>query len=196
MKKFMRYLMLQGKRSVRAFPAIFGATVLLVAGLSVLVLLLFHIDRSEDSKQKIQIGIVGDVTDSYLELGIYALQNMDDTRYTVDFYTLTEEEARKRLENGELTAYIRIPEGFVESVMVAENKTITYVTASSAVNFGSILMQELVDVVSNLLVESQNGIYGMQEFANKYGLPEDVFWDATMDMNKRYLEYILYRGNL
>lgn len=196
MKKFMRYLMLQGKRSVRAFPAIFGATVLLVAGLSVLVLLLFHIDSSEDSKQKIQIGIVGDVTDSYLELGIYALQNMDDTRYTVDFYTLTEEEARKKLENGELTAYIRIPEGFVESVMVAENKTITYVTASSAVNFGSILMQELVDVVSNLLVESQNGIYGMQEFANKYGLPEDVFWDATMDMNKRYLEYILYRGNL
>ena len=92
MKKFMRYLMLQGKRSVRAFPAIFGATVLLVAGLSVLVLLLFHIDSSEDSKQKIQIGIVGDVTDSYLELGIYALQNMDDTRYTVDFYTLTEEE--------------------------------------------------------------------------------------------------------
>lgn len=196
MEKFMKYLFLQGKRSVRSFPAIFGATFLLTAGMCVLVMALFHMDSSDDSKQKVQIGVVGDVTDTYLEWGLYALENMDDTRYTVDFYTMTEKEARKKLENGELTAYIRIPEGFVESVMVAENKTITYVTSSGGVNFGSIIMQELVEVVSNLLVESQNGIYGMQEFAKRYGIEDDAFWDVTMDMNKRYVDYILYRGNL
>ena len=51
-------------------------------------------------------------------------------------------------------------------------------------------------MVSNLLVESQNGIYGMQEFAKRYGIEDDAFWDVTMDMNKRYVDYILYRGNL
>ena len=121
MEKFMKYLFLQGKRSVRSFPAIFGATFLLTAGMCVLVMALFHMDSSDDSKQKVQIGVVGDVTDTYLEWGLYALENMDDTRYTVDFYTMTEKEARKKLENGELPAYIRIPEGFAESVMVAEN---------------------------------------------------------------------------
>lgn len=196
MEKFMKYLLLQGKRMIRAFPAIFAATFALMAGLCIVVMLLFHVEKSDDSKQKVQIGVVGDVTGTYLEWGLYALENMDDSRYTVDFYTMTEEDARKKLERGELTAYIRIPEGFVESVMVAENKTVTYVTTSGAVNIGSLLMQELVDVVSNLLVESQNGIYGMQEIAKQYNIENDRFWDATIDMNKRYIDYILQRGNL
>lgn len=196
MEKFMKYLFLQGKRSIRVFPAILGATFLLMAGLCMLVMLLFHMDNSEESKQKIQIGIVGDVTDSYLELGMYALQNLDASRFTVDFHTLTEEEARDKLESGELTAYIRIPEGFVQSIMHGENKQITYVATSGAMGLGPILMQELADTISNLLIESQNGIYAMQEVARRYGVENDVFRKATIDMNKRYFDYILNRGNL
>lgn len=157
--------------------------------------LFLNMDASKDSKRKIQIGIAGDISDSYLGLGIYALQYLDSSRFAIDFHNISEEEARNRMAAGELSAYVCIPDGFIDSLISGENKPITYVTSNGQMGVGSLIINELIDVVSNFITESQNGIYGMQRFMLQHALEAD-FEAATNELNLRYIEFILNRTSV
>lgn len=151
------------------FPSVLLTAILLTGTLGLILYMVLNMNASSEDKQKAKIGLVGDLSDSYLELGMHALQNLDSTRFSVEFFPMSEEEARQQLELGELTAYARIPDDLVESIMSGENSKITYVTSSGSAEIVTLLSQELMEVVSELLVEAQNAIYGMQRLLRQNG---------------------------
>ena len=174
------------------FPSVLLTAILLTGTLGLILYMVLNMNASSEDKQKAKIGLVGDLSDSYLELGMHALQNLDSTRFSVEFFPMSEEEARQQLELGELTAYARIPDDLVESIMSGENSKITYVTSSGSAEIVTLLSQELMEVVSELLVEAQNAIYGMQRLLRQNGR-KDILWEATDEINLRYFDLILAR---
>lgn len=195
MNKFWIYLKLQMKRMAKAFPAIFFMTLLLAGGFGLLAWMQIKVSQEEPGKQKVALGIVGDTQDSYLGFGIYALEHMDSSRYTLDFVYLEEKEAKKQLERGKLGGYIRIPDGFVDSVVSGENLPVTYVSGGGQGGIGSQLIRELSDTISEIITETQTGIYSMHQFYLNQQELETIYKD-TDRLNLQYFDRILSRENM
>ena len=137
MKKFGIYMRLQLKRMGKVFPAVFLVTVLLSVGIGLLVWMQLSAGRQDDNRQKIVLGIVGDTRDSYLGFGIYALEHLDSSRFTISFSELTEEEAAIQLESGKISGYIRIPDGFLDSIVSGRNMPVTFVRGGAQSGIGT-----------------------------------------------------------
>ena len=80
-----RYLRLQLKRIIRLAVGIIPTAILLFACLAIAAVLYLNYGPNADKCERIKIGIAGDTQDSYLGMGILAIQSFDDTRYLVDF---------------------------------------------------------------------------------------------------------------
>lgn len=195
MSKFGIYLKLQLKRMGKVFPAVFLVTVLLSVGICLLVWMQLSVDSQDEKRQKIVLGVVGDTRDSYLGFGIYALEHLDSSRFTISFSELTEEEAVIQLESGKISGYIRIPDGFLDSIVSGQNMPVTFVGGGAQSGIGTQLVMELSDTVSEVITESQTGIYSMQDFYLEQGAMERIAED-TDRLNLRYFDVLFSRENM
>ncbi len=173
-------------------PAVFLVTLVLAASVAVIAKGVLSDKLSEDERKKVEVGICGDLSDSYLGIGVLAVQQLDSSRFAINFHTLEEAEAREMLLDGKLTAYLVIPDGFVDSVVSGENFSVRYYTANSQMGMGTMLMNELTNIISELVTKSQSAIYGMQNLCNAYGR-HDIYWDVTNELNLEYIDIILSR---
>ena len=190
------YFGVQLKRVFKILPI--QLLVNLLAFICVGVFLVFFMRDSilSSDTQKYKIGVVGDMTDSYLGFGISTLQAIDDSRLVIELIGMSEEEAREAFRKGELYAFVRIPDGLFESIVSGANDCpVTYVAAEGQKGIGSIVMNEITEVVSNIVTHSQSGIYGMQGILQNYGKTDDI-WDATEQLNIRYIDLVLNRRKL
>ena len=186
MKNFKAYVFLQLKRVYKMFPFVFCMTLLLMAAIGLLAFSMQRTDADSERKTKLRIALVGNVEESYLGFGITAIQKIDSSRYVIDLPTMTEEEAKKQLKQGKLTAYAVIPDGFIDSVNMGENKQIRYAANNESTAIGAIMIHELLDMISKAVTESQNAIYGTQHF-----LIENEMWDVyTEKVNELYLDLV------
>ena len=195
MARFRIYLLAQMKRVKKALPAVLIMTLLLTGCIALISKVMLIADSSSEKKQKVQIGLVGDISGSYLGFGISALQHLDSSRFAIEFIEMEEEEARDRLNHGTLSAFVIVPEGFVEAAVRGENMPLTYVSTSGSLRLGSMIMNELVNTISSLLTESQNAIYGMQNYLVNNGM-SDIYWQATDELYLRFLDFILGRTSV
>lgn len=189
------YLNLQTKRALKHYPAIFAITLLLIVCISLACVLMISKSNNDDSKQKIKIAITGDLTQTYLDIGITALQSLDSSRFSIEIETLDEESAKKALQNGEISGYLKVPEDFVDAVMDMDNIPLVYVTSDSPSSFGSILLNEVAKTISNTVSETQRGIYGMQKASRELG-KKSTLKKNTKDLNIIYIESVLKRTDI
>ena len=77
MIKFYNYLKAHLWRAVKLYPAILCFTLVLCFGLFMILYGLFYQNDNQESRQKIQIGIVGNTSDTYLGVGIEAIKNFE-----------------------------------------------------------------------------------------------------------------------
>ncbi|MDE7286942.1 MAG: hypothetical protein K2N55_08915, partial [Lachnospiraceae bacterium] len=187
------YFRMQLKRVFKILPIQLLVNFLVCTCVGVLAVYFIQDGLLSSGTQKYQIGIVGDMTDSYMGFGISTLQAVDDSRFVIELTGMSEEEARKAFRKGELYAFVRIPDGLVESIESGANdRPVTYVAAEGQKGIGSIVMNEVVDVVSNIVTRTQSGIYGMQSILQEHGKTEGL-WEATEKLNLRYLDLVLGR---
>lgn len=190
------YFYAQLKRVFRILPILIVMTIILFCSMMILLLSVMKNGTFESERKKYQIGIVGDISDTYLGFGINALQSLDDSRFLIDFHSMTEKEARESLHSGQLTAYVRVPDGLVESLVTgANNKPITYIAAEGQKGITSILMEELSAIVSTIVTRSQSAVYGMQNILSVYGI-NNIWLEATNRLNLRYIELVINRTKL
>ena len=93
MSDFLKYLRAQMKRTAKLYPAILCFTLALVVGVSIVLAVLFGNNAKSEENKRIRVGIVGDLENSYLDIGISALKSMDTSRFYIEFEQMTEEEA-------------------------------------------------------------------------------------------------------
>lgn len=195
MAKFLRYLRMELKRTAAALPRLFIFSFFSIGGLLLLGLLAVSAADSGDGMRKINIGVVGNAEDTYLGLGIGVLENMDASRFSINFLEYTETEARTALQRGELAGYIIVPEDFVEALGRGENKSVLYVSENQPGSLSERIMREIADMAATVIQESERGIYAMQSCILESG-QESLLADATRELNLIYITAVLGRSKL
>ena len=188
MRKAFVYFGLQMKRVLKAVPVVFATALILMGCIFMLFIMVNTINNTQDKNAPLRIGIVGDTDEQYFQIGLSAMRHLDSSRFSVSLEELTEDEALSLVSKGEISGYAIIPEGFVDSIMTGENKKIRIITTNSSKELMSALLKEFVDEISEYLIQTQNSVYGMQDYLIKQ--------DVTDNMNGRVLDYNVYYVNL
>ena len=164
MKRFLTYLGLQLRRAARLLPRMLAVTLLLAVLTALAALLLSRLHAGDAAAaEPIRIGLVGEL-DGMTAEGLQMIESMDSSRFSIRFEPMDEAEASRALRGGRIDGYAVIPEGFAEAMMVGEHRPITYVTASGGADIGAKLMRELAETISGLVLETENAVYGAQDF--------------------------------
>lgn len=195
MYKWKRYFKTQIKRTIKTFPQLLVFTMALTIGLCLILQIIFTLNASKENNQVVQIGIVGDMSESYLGIGISVIKNLDSVKSMANIQSMSEEEAKNLLLKGAISAYAVIPDGFISSLITGENKPIKYVTTSEVQGLGGILINELVAAISDMVTLSQNAVYSMQVYMIDNAMQEQL-WDATDAINIELLEAFLNRKDI
>jgi len=194
MTRVRAYFLAQLKRTFRlAFPQL-AADILICACVGLLSYLLVAQGAFAAGGARYRIGMVGDLSDSYLGFGIAALQEMDDSRFMIELVGMSEAEADEAFEKGELYAVMRVPDGLLESIVSGGNDClITYTPAEGSKGLGTMVMGEITDIASTLVTSSQSAIYAMQRMLVEEGRQEEVGRE-TDRLNLSLINLVLSRS--
>lgn len=151
-----RYFLSQLKCLARYLPGVLAVIVLLalVLGLSVAAM------AQNPTRQTVCIGIVGTAEDTMMQTVLSALSGLDSTRFSVTLASMEEAEARQGLLQGDLEAYVKFSEGFLDAIMYGHVKPIEYVSLGGAPELAGMVTEELTAVLTRILTDAQKGIYG------------------------------------
>ena len=187
MSRFLVYTRLQIKRVFQYLPFVFLVTLLIVLCLALAITTMVNANSSESDRTKIGLGIVGDFEDSYLAIGLSAVKSFDSSRFFLDVISLDDQSARQKLLDREIAGYVVIPNGFIHDALYGDVGKLSFFTTADNADIVNVFKQEVLSLISCVIVETQNGIYGAQ----------DVMWDHDLDYNainemanKMRLEYV------
>lgn len=194
MAKAAAYFFAQLKRALKLAPAQLAADLLICACVGIFAYLLVTQGAFAAGGTRYRIGMVGDLSDSYLGFGIAALQEMDDSRFMVELVGMSEEEAQEAFMRGELYAVMRVPEDLLESIVWGDNdRLITYTAAEGQKGLGTMVMGEITDIASTLVISSQSAIYAMQRMLADQGRGDEVSRE-TDRLNLSLINLVLSRS--
>lgn len=194
MKQIFFYFVAQLKRAARLLPGQLAVDLAVCVCVGTLGCLLAAQGASQTEGMRYRIGLVGDLSDSYLGFGIAALQEMDDSRLMIELVGMSEEEAEKAFQQGELYAVVRVPEGLVESIVYGENdRPITYTATQGQKGLGTMVMGEITDIASTLVTASQGAIYAMQRVLAQEDRGEEIGRE-TDKLNLALINLVLSRS--
>ncbi len=189
-----RYFISQLKRGLRLLPGLILVAAILFTCLS-LVFSAVTSSKQEENETRFKIGMVGALGDTYLELGLAALQMMDATRFSMEIVTMDEDTAIDALAKSEISAYVVIPEGFMDAAMSGRLMPITFHSDANSANFVTFIKEEITTIVEDIVISSQKGAFGVSNALVASGnrhLAGKHANDSTME----YVKYILNRGQV
>ncbi len=185
------YFVSQWKRARRLLPGL----LLICALLFVCLGAVFTATGSETPESKFRIGLVGTVGDTYLEMGIAAMQMMDSTRLSMELVTMEEAEAADALSKGDITAYVVVPENFVSSALSGTMLPMSFVSNTDAANFTTFIKEEITGMISDILLSSQKGSYGISNALKDAGF-HSIAGKEAGNASIEYVKFILNRGKV
>ncbi len=190
-----KYFKLRLKQNLKYYPTIFFVTLLTMISIVVACGALLLSNATSEKQQKITIGIVGNMEDTYFDIGLNVLKDADTSNFYIEWVEMdSEDEAKKALENRTINGYIRIPENYIKNIFYGKNNPARYVMLNAPEGFGTIISSEVADIISDVVVESQVGMYSMQNIAKKYH-PQNRKENVSILMQK-YMDHILSRNEI
>jgi len=180
-----KYFKLQLKSIFKVFPAILLITVLTISSIGITGALVSKKNADTQNGQKISLGLVGNMDDAFLSVGIHMVENVDNSRFYLDLQEMDEETAIESLEKRKISGYLYIPKNYFKNVYNGNNVPARYVTLNEPTGFGSIISDEIAMMISGIVTESQNGMYCMQDFAFDLGRK-----DFNKHVDKLSLSYL------
>lgn len=187
-----RYFILQCKRLARFLPGALLAMAVLLGGL--LAAFALTVRQETPTDQKFQIALVGTADDRMMQMGLTALKAFDSSQLSMEILEMDEPTARTALEQGRIGAYIVIPEEFMEEAMDGHILPLKFVSTTGAAGMVSVFKSEVTKVISDLVLESQRGVYGMQGAMKDNGIGGR---GKKMDaLAFTYVEYVLARDRV
>lgn len=189
MKKFFY---LQSKRLWRIFPYA-ALTLAVLFGCLLLGYTIISDQQAQKAENnKVAIGIVGSTEDPLLQMGLSALSQFDSSGLSSEMVPMTEKAAKKALSRGSIAAYAVIPPEFMEEIRYGNVVPIKYVTNVGASTLATIFQQEVTQVISQILLDAQKGVYGMHDAVRDAGETLD---GQMSEMPLQYTTYVISREN-
>lgn len=195
MRRFFVYMLLQCKRALRLLPHMLAVLLLLACAAGLAAAGLSAGRAADDARQIALVGVVGSESDPYVRIGLEALETFDVSRDELRFVFLSEAEAVSALREGRLSAFLYLPDGYVESIYAGEPTPIRFITPEGAAGLDSLLTAELAAAVTRLVTETENAEYGLIRFVSER-LPETDPYEADSALVDRYFTMVLTRDRL
>ena len=195
MRRALVYFRLQLKRAGKRLPRVLAVSLALLVALAALALLLGSAGGRAEARKKLRLGVVGDMENPYLRMGVTVLEKLDELRYTLELAPMEEAEAAAALRGGRITAYVRIPEGFAEALYYGEVLPVTYVSTPGAVGIGAIQAGEVASALETILHETQSAIYSAQDYVAA-NAPDADPYAAGDALAEEYFALLLDRSAL
>lgn len=190
-----KYFYLQIKRLLKVFPYILSVTlVLFVAIMIILSSVITNFENSEEN-QKFYIGITGDTDSEYIQWGLSAIESFDETRFSIELVDMSEDEAKKALSHGEISAYVILPENFVDNALYGNIEPVTYVTSAGATGIVTMFKNEVTKMITDVLLYSQKGTYGIGDALSDNGY-KNLSSKYVGEISIEYVDLILNRNNI
>lgn len=186
-----RYCLLQCKRIARYLPGALLAMLILFGGL--MAVFSAAAQQDSDKKQKVQVAMVGTADDMMMQMGLTALKTFDSTQFAMEIVEMTEKEAHAALEKGSISAYMVFPEDFMDEAMMGHILPVRFITTAGAGSVVSVFKEEVTKVISQLLLDSQRGVFGMQDAMGDLRVPYEGRLD---ELAFTFVDYILARDKL
>lgn len=194
MKQTYLYFKLECKKFIQALPGILAGTLLIgliLAG--VIVMCQTHMKDAADSKQ-IQIGVVAQENEPYLDWMISTIENMESLEFTCKFVKCKENIANEKLRSGELNAVFIIPKNYITSLINGNENPMKIRLGKSDTTISGFLIRQIGDAASRFMTDTQSGIYAMKDFYQKHSLPN--LQEDELTLNMKYLDNIVTRTRL
>ena len=195
MKHFYEYTNAQIKRSSHYLPFIFIVTFVICSALAILLLTLVNGDSSDADKQKLRIGITGSYEDTYIGFGLTAIQSFDSSRFALELIEMNEDEAMVSLKSGDIAGFVSMPENFIDDAVHGHIGKLSFVTNYVNADIVNMFKQEVLELVSTIIVESQKGVYAMQDTMYEAGANTSEINDETLALSTEYINLTLNRTN-
>ena len=161
--------------------------------LGICAIFVFTIAIQSRGEKRIGVGVVGNIENRYMKLGVEMLNNMDASRFSVKFESLDEENAKKALREGRIAGYFKIDKDFIEGLENGENRPVIYVSSSGGLM--NELSKEVASVFSVLIVNSERVIYAVDEYLSEHKNVYDRE-TANTELNMSLLKNVFTRGKI
>ncbi len=179
---------------VKALPAILLVSVLLLS-IVLTVLAQFSSFFKSEQESKFKVAVVGNTNSRFFSLGIASLKTFDASRFSIDIELTDEDEAKRQLLRGEISAYIVMPKNFIKYASEGKIIPVRYYTTASTIDISGLMRDEITNVVSVLLKETQKGIFGEEQLLIENGYA-DISDEETDELCIRYIDFIVDRNKM
>ena len=193
------YFYAESKRALGLISFVLAMTVLLCAVFAFVAGAFTSLNLSLENKKIYRVGVVAgdDLGGSYLGVGLAAIRALDSSKLALSLDKMTLEEAKGLLDHGGITAYVIIPDDFVESLTRSSGiSPITVVTTGSTVAITTLFKEELLSAIETYIIESQNGIFGLHALMDDAHIESKRYWAHDEKITLSYISSILQRNSI
>lgn len=168
MKRFVTYLFLELKNSIKVLGKSIIGMLIMIAFLAIGVTAVSYGLLQSQVFQKVDVAVAIPKEEKEMRVVTQYISNMDSVKSICDFLYMDEEAAWDELEQGNVQAVIAFPENFFEDVYVGKNTPAgIYFTDSEAANIQ--VFKELLKTGISYLQISEAGVYASLEMQKEYG---------------------------
>lgn len=188
MKPLLIYFRMEIKRMFRSLPGVFLGSLLLITLLAGAFWLCYQSSRTPAQKKAVSIGIVAKEGEPFIDWTMNTISQMENTKYSCHFVKLTEEEAVRQMEKGKINVMFLIPENYISSIIRGENKHIIIRFSRGQNTIVSFLLRELCTAASSFILNSEAGIYTLQDYYEEHQLSHAS--EKELSLNLAYIREI------
>ncbi|MDD7403734.1 MAG: ABC transporter permease [bacterium] len=194
MKTFFQYIYSELKRMLLSLPGICIGSLVILLCISGVLFACYAGSKNQEEKQMISIGMVADENEPFLDWIVDTISGLEKTKDTLNIKRLSEKEADKQLKKGEISVIFIIPHNYIYSIIDGNNAHVTIRFAKGQTTVVSFLLEQLTHAASSFILNSESGIYSMQEYYKIHHLANTDKDELTL--NLQYIKEIakLNRG--
>lgn len=175
------------KRALRVLPVI----LLSMAGM---LSLFFFCLTAFRLGGRVRVGVTAPKEDKMVSALITYVEHINEISSLCDFLTVEEEEGKKQLEQGEISALIVIPEEILNRIYRNEEVNLrVYLPKTPTMESG--LIREFSEACASLVLSAKSGDYTALELYRRYRAAGDRGM-VVRDMNSSYIRFVMLQGGL
>lgn len=143
----------------------------------------------------ITLAVSGPEGDPVPEMLEQVMSNMKDISQYCEFRAMDYDDAAQALEQGEVTAILKLPEDFVQGILNGQNPDVELIVPEDR-PLEALLTLWVGQSASDLLASFQNGIYAVLELYREVQ-PDGMTYNDTMTaINMRYINWTMNRQDM
>jgi ABC-2 type transport system permease protein len=136
---------------------------------------------------------VEDEDDTYTDIAINTIENMDTVKQSFEFVYCDKSEALKGLDSGKYSMIVLFPEDFVNGVMYGKDRTIVIRTNGGQATVVSYIMKRLSQVATDIVIYSEKSLFALQDYYDEMNLPNKN--SDEWNLNLEYFTRLFSREN-